>query len=771
MEEHIFHIRNYYVRSALDSLRRTALPEDDTKWDAISRVAMLANFAHITTTLFSQRELKFALPDDLAIFVCRVAQSLCHEGAEARANLCNDDHFRRFINEFFQHLQGSDPQMAAAFAAYHLPRGRFFASNNRLLGHAISNYVLMRNGSKLPVYRGSKQQLLIDMATASTQFDTWLELYKSQFDRIPLIEAVVPMEPSDMWHVQASHMLDPRSTIFDADHVLRGGKDGAEAIKQLHYVTGKYTHKLVVFKPHRMALHETVAALVTQVNMDAVKDEVISFIETSPVYTDRILPEASALDAGFQKMADRFREYAMFLVDDHFNVVSPQPKVRSMLLEEKNTIEMRIREKHYDPRSAESRITLQDLVADRLLREYYQALVRDIVDYHFNALLTSNSKLRLTLKTNANRIAWVTIGGPAAGKSSLARLIEAERRSYGESDSFCSVNPDDYRELLLDRSGAALDALFASLTHAEASRITDIIIERLWDMVKDGNDGMAPDMWLDMVSATDKRLALARYGGATVRLYGATCLAEEALNRSFMRARQPGPDKGRYVPTVVVLERHRYATRELPNLLNNEHYMMRMFDTSEDKGHYVSTAKNLPLLIASANGFDKNLEIHETPRFMEFIRKAALNHQAAAMHELYDDTTMRAIMVDAMMEYVNNGIILNFRYPGAFYADKAEVERGLIMLHFAHIEKQRIHIDDLGAFIRLTESLVFTQEFLSRLISISGGKRPHVHIQGSHGAKLIAHDGRPSYSQHKKSNTSEASVLDKLYKQLWHYYD
>ena len=90
-------------------------------------------------------------------------------------------------------------------------------------------------------------------------------------------------------------------------------------------------------------------------------------------------------------------------------------------------------------------------------------------------------------------------------------------------------------------------------------------------MVKDrGDEGYAPDMWIDMVSSTDKRrMGLAGYKGAHVRIYVASCPAEEAVKRAYERAeKRGGPDEGRYVPTEKVLNSHRSVSHALPKVLS-----------------------------------------------------------------------------------------------------------------------------------------------------------------------------------------------------------
>src|SRR5262249_3205728 len=153
----------------------------------------------------------------------------------------------------------------------------------------------------------------------------------------------------------------------------------ADDIVRLNFVTGKDARELAVFRPGRMALHETIAALVTRVRMDNPARQIKTFIEENPVYKN-IQAEAAKIDPGFDAMAERFDRYTEFIIDDHSHVISPQPRLRALLQCEKDAIEERIRKGDYDPRAAESRHALRDLLSDHLLRQHYERRVLAIVE-------------------------------------------------------------------------------------------------------------------------------------------------------------------------------------------------------------------------------------------------------------------------------------------------------------------------------------------------------------------------------------------------------
>ena len=97
-----------------------------------------------------------------------------------------------------------------------------------------------------------------------------------------------------------------------------------------------------------------------------------------------------------------------------------------------------------------------------LLIDYSENTIRQgfaiLLIAEINNYIDDNPSRGLILKANPNRIAWVTVGGTASGKSSLATLIDVERKKYGEISPVCYVNPDDYRELLLEKTEGPADS-------------------------------------------------------------------------------------------------------------------------------------------------------------------------------------------------------------------------------------------------------------------------------------------------------------------------
>ena len=590
-----------------------------------------------------------------------------------------------------------DPRGIAGFVKFTIDRRfRFFKGDNRAVACALANFVLMRAGDRLPIFSRNRTATEADLADPGLDYPQWLAIYRLQFEDIPLPPRVKPRRPRDGWDVPTSHVLESRSTIFNRDYVLRDRKDMAE----LHMISGKPPKDLAVFRPSRMALHETVAALVTRTRMVNVAMTIEAFIEGHPLYRDHIEVEAIFHDATFPEMAGRFLAYAAFLIDDHFDVLNPQPGVRNVLLQEKEIIEKRIKDKSYDPRTAESRQALRKLVADKLLGEYYRAKIREMVDGAIDGYLKENPHLDLARKANPDRIAWVTVGGPASGKSSLDDLIASERGGYGETASACRVNPDDYRGVLLRRTGDPdEDSLHANFTHEEASRITDLILERLGEMTEEGH---APDMWLDMVNPSDKRMSLAAHGGAQVRLYVATCAPHVAIERAFLRAtKKDGKDRGRFVPTRVVLQGHREVSRSLPLALAQSPHVLRLINTEASR-HADRKSSASPPLIASGNGFDKNVEVHDIDAFMGFVRKSALNIDGKTPQDLFPrrPDEEAEVVAATLMKYLEGGCVLNFRYPKASDSGRTSRKEEAVLRHFAHVGSERVHIDDFSGFLR-----------------------------------------------------------------------
>eukprot|EP01040_Poterioochromonas_malhamensis_P002779 gene2779-2960_t len=251
------------------------------------------------------------------------------------------------------------------------------------------------------------------------------------------------------------------------------------------------------------------------------------------------------------------------------------------------------------------------------------------------------------------RVAWVVVGGPAAGKSTLKRELKIQ-------SPVCEINPDDYKPLLYDEGGPQN----ASLVHEESSFIADQIMKALKTMSK------RPEVFLDVVKSSEDRMDILAEGGATLNLTIATCEAEEAINRAYNRATksESSEDLGRYVPTKEILLGHKKESLILPAVIRKKYRInLDLFDTSNPRE---------PILVAQLETKRKELKIYRLSLFLKFIRKALINEYATHKDQVYLYPFDGKAVYKELMKYIDEGVTLSFFNKGALYV-KIDPSTGL----------------------------------------------------------------------------------------------
>jgi hypothetical protein len=240
---------------------------------------------------------------------------------------------------------------------------------------------------------------------------------------------------------------------------------------------------------------------------------------------------------------------------------------------------------------------------------------------------------------------YVTIGGPASGKSSIGKTMFVD-----DVIDICKINPDDYKTLLfeLDHKGSAyIPPNFAALTHDESSYVSDLILHRLSDMMK---VNAAPDIWLDVVKPSKNKLDRLSYGGARIIARMASCDADIAVTRAHMRGNnKDGPDYNRFVPTVEILRGHLEATRLIIDTIINYPIELKIYSTAPQQN-----------CVALVRPHNKVLTIHDPAAFCQIIKKEFLNINATNAVELYDNQKLSKNIAGALYKYFSKNISLIF---------------------------------------------------------------------------------------------------------------
>ncbi|MGH7171654.1 MAG: hypothetical protein ACRELG_15365 [Gemmataceae bacterium] len=678
----------YYIRSAVDIMRRAAAAASPGENVAASSTEAetsykLACYTKAIKVLYDRKDKPPTTADDMTNLVFTIGRII--NGGQALLLTCEGQprenveaaigHFAAEMLERLTEPQCFDPVETVALIEYRLRYIRpFFKGTRRSIPEALLSFFLMCDGLRLPEYidwqRFSKvgRQLLdtkdmqknieelvrdIGELRKDRRFTDWVEAFRAQF-RPPVCGLAAAAEiPKDPWQVKDSTALDRHSTTYKAEYVTRR----PEEIDLLRLATGKRPERLVVFKPERMALHETIAAAVTKMQMPIPTDFLrVEILGPNSLFHQAILPRVRNAfpEERFEEDRRIFCEYVNHIIDDHFHIQNPHMEIRAQLEQAKNDIINRINEGHYKPRLAESRDALHHLVADDLLRQRYQKEVRTIVDQEIEAYLDVRPELRLPLKPDGERLAWVTVGGPASGKSTLERLIEFEYKEFvGSTCPLCQINSDHYKPLLLPKTPD--DPEHGARTYWESGQVRQRIIDRLEEMID--REHKAPDFWVSTMTPSPERMKIVGKGGAKVNIYLVSCSVEGesgAVQRAYKRATNADPcneDYLRFMSTKDILENHRKASELLPAALKAKRRYVRLY----------STASWPTVLMASMDSYNREMRIFDAQAFIRFVRKGFINKDASADNQVYRGVSEREVAA-ALCEYPKANVSLNLRY-------------------------------------------------------------------------------------------------------------
>jgi hypothetical protein len=674
----------YYIRTSLDNMRRVTMRRTDGGSVTEEEISYrLACYTNAIKELFANRGTFFFSNYQLIQFIIDIIEII--NGGLPLARICGDvaaykvdGALQQFAEELRQRLNEPtdyDPIETIALIEYRLRYARsFFRPVDRGVSEALSAFVLMRLGLRLPSYLGvvelasaaaflppNKRPLsaveelakAISTLRETAQFKVWVETIRAQFHERKR-EQIVFVRPSDPYKVPDITQFDYQSTCYDESLITRKRQD----IDRLRAASGRSTENVVVFRPERMALQETIAAAVTNIWMEKPAEFLRDFVLSKRgLFHEKILPRVGKVlpKDRYIHVIKTFDSYIDYIIDDHFHIMNPHMESRKTLALARTSIIKQITKGVYNPRLAESRELLRTLVSDDLIRRHFQRQVRPIVDQEIDAFLAIKTGLRLQLKSNADRYTWVLAGGMASGKSTLERRIMREIHKISEPNRVCVINPDHYIFLLLEQLDD--DPGYGSKTGAECDLIRDLALGRLETMIK--ND-RAPDFLMTTRAPVPLRMRLARAGGAKVNLYVVSCPVEGpagAAQRALARANDPGSIDAfnRFISTRRLLDAHRSVSTELPKAISGG--AGRLFDDLR----IFNTASTPAILAASMDSHNRELQVFDPKGLIEFIRKSFLNTLATCESELYTGVDARRVTA-TLCDYHKAGVCFNFRY-------------------------------------------------------------------------------------------------------------
>jgi hypothetical protein len=476
-------------------------------------------------------------------------------------------------------------------------------------------------------------------------------------------------------------------TYLDSQNITRS----PDIVKIIAKAMGWNKEDTVVFTPKREALHLTIVALTIGVRFT---DKNMLAELVNAVCIKRVLPQVIAWEKEQGNLSERLTKeiHANFI--DVFNkdpvVLAVRERVDAYFSKQK------------EPASRQTKIDLAvAILVDNQLRQRVTNYVQSVIAQTIQEILAFKKEHRagqrsetdchnqdlvylpfeeLPTKANFERSTWLLVGGPAAGKSYLARNLEWDaRKSFAD---ISKINPDYYKDLLLPPENLAEDirASHAAMTHEESSIVANKIKQCLREMIgmepEQTSNGhsmpgkhhepplsiisfaslfgtlprQVPDIMFDVVNPSKTNLAIASYG--TIYLRVATCSPRIAMMRAHERAMH-GSERGRFVPPPVLLDGHKKVSLNLPDAIANNTVFLEIYNTAVVSG---ASAE----LIADIRTLDKRLAIYSFTDWLAFMKRADINASARTEHEIEERPASIQRYVEHFGKYTQLGITFLF---------------------------------------------------------------------------------------------------------------
>jgi hypothetical protein len=406
-------------------------------------------------------------------------------------------------------------------------------------------------------------------------------------------------------------------TILDNTNVTyRGSKE----LGALHLIDSTMDPKeYVAYRPQRLALHETIVAVSTQLKtvdeddmryvVGIVYADVLAKLEGLALETlrDSMTAEIKALVLKYQKGIDISKAVNGALVAAICDQVEAK---RDVFAQFKET---------YTPEDA-----MVARAVDILFSEESKKQIETLV----SSVIASQDILEpLTIPSPKDRTMFMVSGGQASGKgSSVARLEESAAAEKIEWDNVVKVNTDSYRLLLL-KPGSVQKELYSQLSQPEAATINQSIQKRLATMA---HAGKAPHVFVDQVFVGPAQIDLGLLKGGKVRGIIVSTDVGDAIERSYTRGLNDG-DEGRYEATKGLLTCHQKMAAQVPTTLSKysgKNVTFLLVDNNVPKGEQAEDVMEVDLL-------RRKVQVFSEAKLDRFALKAKINPGATSKEDLY----------------------------------------------------------------------------------------------------------------------------------------
>lgn len=411
--------------------------------------------------------------------------------------------------------------------------------------------------------------------------------------------------------VQGIALSDLRYTVLDTQRVAY--RD-AQELAEIHSLDKKVLPKeYVAFRPERLALHETIVAVSTQLQLT---DERQMQSVSRKVYESvrRELSELNLEQLRSEITADTTRLVDAYLQGEDISQQRNGKQVADLCEKAKEATFGEFKAEYKLKDAVIARVT------DLQFTEQATQRIQPLVQKHLPQDIA-----RLEIPEPGKRLTLMVAGGQASGKgSSVARLQSAADEEGIRWANVVKINTDSYKPLLLSPEEVR-PQLYSQLSQEEASLVNGKIQQRLNQMAE---AKQAPHTFVDQVFVGADRIQYGLKEGGRVYGYVVSTDVHDAIQRAYAR----GEEEGRFEDTKGILRLHRGMTTQMPTTLAQfagRDVNFRLVDNNVTRGEAPRPVMDVDLL-------HRAVTVHSQAMLDRFVAKTRINLDATSAENLYE---------------------------------------------------------------------------------------------------------------------------------------
>lgn len=413
--------------------------------------------------------------------------------------------------------------------------------------------------------------------------------------------------------------------------------------------------ELVSFRPERIALQQSIASVITRVQLtpqnrqeeeslehDKMLERLSQKVYEYSASTEKYTEEISEL----YKKREEIEEIISATVAGQSVSSSNSALVDACKAAVKKCTILIVNDvlgEHVDNYSKDT--ALIALATDLVYNKYANQKMNQLINQSIDELASKGEIKLLTIPDAADRKLFMLSGGQASGKGVACAMI---RHSAEQSNvSWVNISKggrDNFRKLLEPKD--IIPELSDQLTANEGAYIHWTLANGM--LVQMAKEGKAPHIYSEQPIVSEDMLELALTGNGSAKVVLVSTKVEDAVERAYKR----GLEIGRFVPTKSLLSTHKNATVTLPERLAKVAGMdveLLVIDNNVPKN-------SPPVKIAVINCLNNEIIIYDNERVMDFIKKTAINADAKKPADVYDEAKVAAVSIDVYFEpCIKNG--------------------------------------------------------------------------------------------------------------------